>query len=233
MAFSLIVNVAAGSTVNNTVTTGAVDTTGADFLVAIVSDVGVGDIPAVSDSKSNSWTALTRKVIGFAGSKIHYCQSPTVGSGHTFTASSAGASSPSIAVLAFSGSAVSPFDVENGATGQSVSSLSTGSVTPSENNELVIAGVCWYPAGTVSINGGFTISDQVNYDGVHMGVGAAYLIQTSAAAANPAWSGVSFSDVAATIATFKAPGAAETITVDKWYNQGPMTPPRKKRVIAY
>ena len=25
----------------------------------------------------------------------------------------------------------------------------------------------------------------------------------------------------------------ETITMDKWYNQGPMTPPRKKRVISY
>lgn len=193
--------------VANTYSTGAassaIDTTGATLLVAVCSGF-IGSTPNLTDSKSNTWTGLT---IRGGGSlvKIYYVANPTVGTNHTFDPSG---TNPSCTVAAFSGVVTtSPFDQENGNTG-SGGSVSTGSVTPSEDNELVIAGVTFYPAGVVSINGGFTITDQVNYVlGAEMGSGLAYLIQTSVAAANPAWSHSGFTDAAVAIATFKAAAA--------------------------
>lgn len=200
MAIALVANAK-----SNGGATGAIDTTGASLIVAAISGFGGSGFPTITDSKSNTWTGLTAQ--GFSGTlmKMFYTVPSSVGSGHTFTPGTA--SFPAICVAAFSGVHATPFDQENGATG-SGGSVSTGSVTPSEDNELVITGLGWYPAGAVSINGGFTISDQENYAaGVNIGAALAYLIQTSAAAANPAWSHAGFTDAAVAIATFKAAAA--------------------------
>jgi len=198
MAFSLVVNTIGASP------TSGIDTTGANLIVIAVSAFGaVGLSP--SDSKSNTWTALTGQVGTVAGVKLFYCLNPTVGSGHTF---SYGSGFPTVGVQAWSGAAAaSVFDVENGATGAAVTSIATGSVTPSVNDEVVVTalGLADSVTGPAAINGGFTISGQsLGNTGVRESLAMGYLVQTTAAAANPTWSGFTTDGPAAVIASFKA-----------------------------
>ncbi len=198
----------------NTVTTAAINTTGANLLVAHIEWNPVFSSTCVpSDSKSNSWTPLTAKDNG-AGDKsqLYYVTSPTVGSGHTFTATTGGDQDGCVMeIAAYSGT--NGFQVENGATtASSVTSFQPGSVTPSANGYLVITGI---GIGTVSaafsINSSFLITDQ-GVSGVGSGGGLGYLIQTSAAPINPTWSWTSGASAAAsTIAVFKATGGAPVV----------------------
>lgn len=204
MSIALVANTS-GSGLNG-FTTGAIDTTGATLLVRCAAYDGPATVTA-SDSKSNTWTGLTVRTSGggaFHKLRIWYVANPTVGTGHTFTF---GGTSSAMAgcVSAWSGAKVtSPFDQQNGA-GVSSTSAAPGSITPSEDNELIIAGCSFEGSRTLSIDGGFTITNQVNFSGgSNYGVGMAYLIQTSLAAANPSWSWSGSADAAAAIASFKA-----------------------------
>lgn len=206
MPFAAVGHVVAGSADTNNVTTGTLDTTGATLLVLVLSNYNAV-ATTISDSKGNTWTALT----GFnqasnAHCRIYWSVPTSVGSGHTFTASST-AGYPSISVSAFSGPVrTSPADQQNGAGG--ASALSVGSVTPTEDNELLVTGVCcWTSGGGVgpsSVDAGFTFSVSILMDAVpnHYGGGSAYKIQTTAAAVNPAWT-TTASVNAAVIATFR------------------------------
>lgn len=208
MAYALVgVGVGAGSVNNSNVTTAAYDTAGADLIVAVVSDFSAGSRAVVTDSKSNTWTGLTSSQSGTNGRNTIWWTSPTsVGSGHTFTATGTN-TSPTINVLAFSGSVASPFDVENGAVQAFGSTLATGTVTPSKTDEVLIAGFTSdAAAGSLAINGGFVITTQVTVAGTHERGALAYLIQTSPAPANPTWSWSPNAVCAARIATFKALG---------------------------
>lgn len=183
MAFSLVTSVKAG-TGSSPVTTASVDTTGADLIVLVVSSWNV--ISSVSDSKGNSWTPLTAYIGGTGRQQAFYCASPTVGSGHTFTATSAGGY-PSICVLAFSGvDTADPFDAETGTTGTGTTSQA-GSITPTNDNSLVVACIGFWDGSTrslSSVDGGFTLQETVPKDAA-FGSGAAYLVQGAKAAANP------------------------------------------------
>lgn len=204
---TFITSTSAGSTNAANVTTPAIDTTGADFIGICATSA---TSPTITDSKSNTWTALNSYTN--AGGNIitaYYAAAPTVGSGHTFTNTSV---VPSMSVFAFSGvKQSSPFDQQNGATAQSVTSKATGSITPSENNELIL---------TCLAIGSSLASDYVVDSGVstpeayipvvggqHYGNGGGYKIQAGAAAINPTWSGSS-GDFAVSVASFKAAAAA-------------------------
>ena len=217
MAYALINHVEAGLGANGG-TTGSIDTTGASFLVLNVSYYDPGTAPTISDSKSNTWSALTLQS-STGSSRLYYCASPSVGTGHTFSANGTG-SYPSLQVLAFSGSHGTPFDQQNGATSAGATSLATGSITPSEDNELVIAGLVHgdNTAGAVSIDGGFTAYKNAFSSGNNMGGGIAYLIQTTATAANPSWSVTTSTQLAATIASFKAAAGGATVYSQFWWN---------------
>jgi len=191
MAFSLIASVGAGSTNGNNVTTAGITTTGANLIIIGVASYSVNTIETVSDSKSNTWTRLTIYTEGTGGGAgarhtLYYCLAPTVGTGHTFTASGT-TIFPSINVVAFSGAKVTAvFDVENGAAGFV---YQPGSVTPSQNNSLIVTGIhSWQSSIPNTINSGFTVSTTQNYiGGQRFGAGLAYLIQSTAAAVNPTW----------------------------------------------
>lgn len=195
---------------STTVTTDSIDTTGASLLVAFVADYR--DVTStgseVTDSKGNVYTELTRQVgIGIAAARLFYRANPTVGSGHTFTATAkTGDSFPGICVFAFSGVIIaSPFDLEEGNDVSPGTSLQAGSVTPTENNEVLVAGVSFNATNTMSINGGFSTPIQQQYGaGTNFGAAASYLVQTTAAAADPTWSWGTSTDAAAVIASFKA-----------------------------
>lgn len=209
MAFGTPTSTKKQSTNNTSVTSDAIDTTGYDLIViGITSTVNAPGTP--TDSKSNTWTALTR-IDGSVDAQFWYCINPTVGSGHTFSTSTSG-SYPSIFVLAISGAAAAGFDQQNGST-TTATTIQPGSITPSEDNELIVT-LCTNDdvSNTLSINGGFTIAQQaVTVAFQAEGGGLAYLIQTTLAAANPTWSwGGSSEAVSTVIASFKAAGAAAT-----------------------
>lgn len=205
-AFALIAQTsAAGNT--NSVTTSSIDTTGANLIILGVS-YNTGATPTITDSEGNTWTALTAHALGSNGtSRIYYCYNPTVGSGHTF--SNTGSSNYSVvSAQAFSGALSTPFDQENGSTNPASSTLSPGSVTPSVDNEVVISHFMFSVAGTASVNGGFSTPTQADFSGGNNYGGAmAYLVQTTATAANPQWtSGGGATGLAGSNATFKAGG---------------------------
>lgn len=218
MVFSLVSSVKAScSDGGNNVTSAAINTSGANLIVVHVATYQDAT-GTLSDSKGNTWSGLTATIQNsYATSKLYYCYSPATDATHTFTFSSS-ARYPSIQVAAFSGSASSPFDVENGAgksTYGSSSTLSTGSITPSVDNELVVTGCCGPVNGSdiTSIDGGFTfLLDSAHVPGQAVAGSLAYLIQTTAASANPAWSITGGNDYAARIASFKSSGAAGPTT---------------------
>lgn len=210
MAFSVIDSASAGSNTSGDVTTSAIDTTGADLLVAAVAFEAYSDLEPISDSKGNTWVALTQANSGTGrANRIFYVASPTVGTGHTFTFGNGTGINPVGVALALSGAAASPFDVENGA-GSVANNLSPGSVTPSEDNEIIISGAClaWPSVPSVAIDSGFTL-EFFGYGSISTGGGLAYLIQTSAGTVTPTWT-FDFAHCASAIATFKAAAAAAT-----------------------
>jgi hypothetical protein len=200
MAITAIAGTLAGSSGGGAaVTTGSIDTTGATLLVVAIACYHTSDT-VVSDNKSNTWTALTVRTSGFYRNRLFYCKSPTVGSGHTFTATN---SYNSIAVYAFSGTDGSDAESENGATATSGTSLQPGSVTPTVNGSLVITSFMGHYTESHAITG-FTKQDITQSSGAYPSLGLAYLVQTTAAAINPTWTWTFSPDACASaIAVFK------------------------------
>jgi hypothetical protein len=187
-------------------TTAGIDTTGATLIVLFVHQDTAAQ--GVSDSKGNTWTSLTSQTGGVSGTnntgRLWYCVNPTVGSGHTFSAAVAYGA---IAALALAGNAAVPFDQENGSgSTSSVTSRQPGSITPSEDDCIVVAGTGIGGSNSNhAIDGGFTIAGDLNgISGTQYGGFIAYLIQTSATAANPTSSWTTSNVSASVIASFKA-----------------------------
>lgn len=176
------------------IATGVLNTSTATLLVVVSSNF-TGSA-TITDSKSNTWTDLSEYTAANGNKvKISYVVNPTVGSGHTFTATG---NLPGLCAMAFSGvKTSSPFDQANGAVTVG-GTLQPGSVTPSENGELLITGVSNDTSATAAINSSFTGLVQVDT------IAMAYKVQTTAGAENPTWSNLGGgSSVAAAIATFK------------------------------
>lgn len=219
MAFVLIANTGAESSDHDSVTTPALDTTGADLIVLSVAyyQTEAGNL-VVSDSKGNTWTPCTAyNSSTFAAQQFYYCRNPIVGSGHTFTQSRT-ASYPSLVVQAWSGVGVTPFDQQNGAASSdaALSGIASGSITPSDDNELLISGISYgeVTASLPTIDSGFTISYGNSGTGFGFGTSMAYLVETTATAKNTTWT---FSPIAAnsagvSIISFKAAAVAATNT---------------------
>lgn len=104
---TLVAQASAVSVDGSTATSGAVDTTGATFLVVAVSFYNGS--ASVTDSKGNTWTAIAASQIDStfdSSTQLFYVTNPVVGAGHTFTVTGL---FPTGHMLAFSGlSASSP-----------------------------------------------------------------------------------------------------------------------------
>ena len=175
-------------------TTGAIDTTGANFLVMMCSAINGRDLTP-SDSKGNTWVSAKTLTANNMRVEIFIAENAIVGSGHTFHANSPyGDSYASIAAAAFSNVKTASSTDQTNSNG----SATAGSITPTEDNELVIAAIS-ASGGSTGIGGGFTVAQFVS--GPVRG-GLAYLIQSTAAAANPTWSSVS-GNLSSAIASFK------------------------------
>lgn len=218
MAYSLIAHVEASPGATGGAT-GSVDTSGADLIVVGASWYNpVGSATAASDSKSNTWTALSLHVSGSYAIRMWYCVNPTVGSGHTFTVDCGGNSIyPSIFVMAFSGVAASPLDQIN-TNSNSGTTVTSGSITPTEDNELCVTMAGLDTSTSHSVDSGFTAYTQNWTGGVVVAGGMAYKIQTTAAAVNPQWTGNVSGTYLARIASFKAATGGATIYSQIWWN---------------
>lgn len=180
--------------------TSGVDTSGSTLIVANVPffDVGGGE-GSLTDFYSNTWTKVRLDEFGFVANDIYYCKNPTVGAGHTFSASH---TYDALNVIGFAGTDLSsPLDQQSAAH-----SVQPGSITPGQANEVLVCALCFYPDGTQSIDSGFTVANKQPYNsGVNMGGAIAYLIETTATAKNPTWStNTSYTDNIAVILSFKA-----------------------------
>lgn len=192
-----------------TVTTSTINCTGATLLVASFTLFSASTAgTSISDSGANTWQRLTNNSNANANATIAYAYNKSggalsVGASQTFTITS-GNSYPGITFSCFSGTLTSsdPLDQSTSAAGNT-----SGSITPGQNNEVVITAV-----GVNGSTGGMTVSgysavDSIDYSGaVNEGSATAYVVQTTAAATNPAW-GTNNATSVAFVASFKA-GAA-------------------------
>jgi len=216
MAFSLINHVVKQSTDTNGGTSSAIDTTGANLLILALADYALVTAGTVSDSKSNSWTGLTVQINAVQRIRLFYVINPIVGSGHTFTVTSTGGF-PVWAVQAWSGAATTaPFDVQNGAANDTPgTTIATGSITPTQNDSLVVATMNSESPTTTSItvDSGMTDSDMVaSVAATAFGIEFSYKIQTASAAINPTFTtNATENNHAAVIASF-------TSNSSNWFN---------------
>lgn len=215
-AISLVVATNAGAGGATSVTTSSIDTTGATLIIVHVSGLGYTATPQnyVSDNKSNGTPTLGPNRFYYGTSVICYWVGPTVGSGHTFTVTGVSGDNPGISVAAFSGvTTSSPLDASgSNQDGTGVNHIQPGSVTPSVNNELIVAGMSQYPqatSGSTADSGMSATTTPIEEGSGNLQNAFFYKVQTTAATINPtlSYSG-SGGNLAATIATFKAAAAA-------------------------
>lgn len=204
----MVAHAIATNTGTTTATTSAVNTAGAKRIYVFVSYYGSGTAPTISDSLGNTWTACSALPPSTQKARLYYCNSPTVGAAHTFTATGTG-SYPTICMAAFSTPVVSgALDINLAATGSGsglVNPAGSGA-TPAHNSEIIVTGTSWGAAGAsaATVSGGYTVTDQVNYSAGIEGGALAYLIQTTATATNPQWNVQVINANGAAIASFQA-----------------------------
>lgn len=210
MSIGVITGTSAGSANTDDVTTGAQDTSGANFGICSCADYddATVDLTVTDNKNGGSWTPLTAYSSAFQGvrQQLFYIINPIVGSGHTVTASGT-FGFPAISTLWLSGvDTSSPFDVENGNGNTLITLLQVGLTVPTvDTNEVTITGVGWTISGTATIDQGFTINSQIDYNaGVNFGNGIAYLLNTPVIGTNPTWTlGNPPRDIASGAAIFK------------------------------
>lgn len=224
MAITPIAHVAGAGA--NTFTTGSINTTGANLLTIVLTENTPGGA-AISDSKVNSWTICTEQSNSInPACTIYYCNAPSVGTLHTFTATGSSIFAV-ISADAWAGAdTVSPLGQQNGTGGGAFTNTAApGSITPALDNELVISGFAWNASMVITSVTGCTILDQTNFSaGVNYGGGAAYAIQTTAIAINPAWNFTGTLAGNVVVASFKVssgavplpPGLGPVVGMPEW-----------------
>jgi hypothetical protein len=227
----LITHTAKGSPDGNTFTTDGIDTSRANLIIVAVGSYEAAAEPAISDSYGNDWSnaALTAQSLPGTG-RIRFfyiwgrSENPGAigGPGHTFTLTGTGFFG-SVAVVAYAGAASHPFDVQNGATTASGTSLQPGSVTPTRNNELVVTALGFQAVATTNIDSGYSIQETVGFSaGVHSGLSIATRVQTTAVATNPTWGWSVTTEGEAVIATFRASAEVQAADMpDLWSGSVP------------
>lgn len=179
-----------------------ISTVGDSLEVACTAgDQGQGSGQTVSDNRGNTWTRSNRVVIG--GTQIELW-SALVTSANASTTITYSGNFHYIAVASFANTATSSVTdgSATGATAAFSTSIQPGSITPSQANGLLISCVGGDPAaGSLSVNGGFTITDFKFNSNVIGALG--YLVQTTATAANPTWSGYASTSSMANMQAFK------------------------------
>jgi|SRR6185503_9919430 len=188
---------ATGSGAGSSITTTDANCTGANFFWACVASNTTN--PTVSDDSSNSYTGLTQKtdIITAANARCSFAANASTSS--TFQVSTT-SDFPYLCYIGFANvKTASPKDGETGlndAVGSPSTTISSGSITPSETDEVMLDFISSFDAGAQvwSIDSGYTVEQQATSgSGVNYGGACAYKIKTDTAAENPAWDPTAFS----------------------------------------
>jgi hypothetical protein len=201
-------------------------TTSGGDLTVITAGWYSGSSPTLTftDALSNTITEVpgAREDTGslpFSATSTWYIKgSGMVTGSDSFTLSCSAAAYATFTVSTFSGSNLtSPVDqVGTGSAANSSSTVSiTSALTPTQNNELILGSVRTADgaSGTPTINNSMSSPQGMNYVAATAeGNFVSYLVQTTATAIGPTWSGVGGTTGATTtnLVTFKAAAAAPT-----------------------
>lgn len=184
----LIAHLVAQSTNGNGFTTQSINTLGANLIVAYIADSDATSV--LTDSRGNSWLPISSLGVSPALSG-YYAKNALTSATHTFTVTSTG-KFPAIVVAAFVGRDVlAPFDVGSAATsgGGTVSNLAAGSITPTQNTDVVVTVEATDVTHIFGVDPPYLITDLATFVfGVSYGIGLAFNTQSTPAATNPTWS---------------------------------------------
>jgi hypothetical protein len=178
------------------------NTTGATLIVVEQTDyIGGFTPPAVTDNQGNTYllAVTATQTANNCTVRIFYCAAPVTSASHTFTVSSS--NNTSFVVQAWNSGTTTAF-LDRFSAG--TNAAQAGSITPTYDGEMIFAACMHTYSSTGTIDSGFTIAgaDFIPYlGGSYVGSGAAYLIQTTAAAVNPTWN-VAGQNIASAIASF-------------------------------
>lgn len=173
------------------------------------------NIPSIADNQSNTWRrAKMVATTSNQGTVIWYCYNCTVNASHTFTVTSASGAA-NVSIGSFTGvlTTADPLTDSNGATSgvTSVGSIAPGSITPTRDSSLVLAGFMTSSSTPqVSAPTGYTLISRSVGGTVSGGIGA-YQIQTSRTATNPSITLSPNNGASSCIAAFRAAPTASTI----------------------
>jgi hypothetical protein len=198
----LVAHTGAASADGNNVTTSAVDTTGANLLVALVGLYEPG-IPGPTDSLGNIYVPFPSysDSTGNFRLRLWYCNNPRVGPGFTWSVATA-EGSPSICGAAFSLSSGQFF--ADSYSGEN--SDSPGAIIPAQPGELFATGTISNGGPPYIVNSGFALLDSTTYvNNIAQGIALAWLVNPSLARIDPVWT--ASTALACTQAAFKFTGS--------------------------
>jgi len=199
--FSVIKTATAKGSTSTVATITGIPTDGSVSLIVVSTAYASGG--TLSDTSSNVYLAATAHTNIGVISKTFYMPNPIVTSSMTFTFS---AGFGAIAVMVLTGNPSSPnpsLDQQNGNNG-SGTSLSSNSVTPTTNNQFIVAEAATGPpsTGTPPAVSGYTLLNVPFAAGVNQGLVTYYQVQTAATATSVTFSGPSITYYSAGIASF-------------------------------
>ena len=182
-----------------TYTTGSVNTTGSNTIVAIVSYFNQGTIATVVDNGTSTTltTPLSTTIATNSNAmQISHELSPSsTSSSETFTitTATAGALLGYVCIVPFVGLTGNYDSNMVGATSTG-STCATSAITPSHAVNAIVAGVSSISTGTMTLSG-FTIVGQVPISvGANYAAAGAYAAQAAATAQTPSWGGLTTSN---------------------------------------
>lgn len=189
-------------------TTGALNCTGANFIVIFIGTYKDWYATSVTDSNGNTYVARTRYAGGVQAGQYYYCFNPS-GSLSALTFTVTGVSGninlySFFGILAFSGMGAGSYGNENGNAADTTAPLQPGSITPGGDGRLIVSGIFNYNAGgTPTVDSSMTGYGVAKSGNIGMG-GHAWYVQPTAAAINPTWTSTSAagSENAVVIASF-------------------------------
>jgi hypothetical protein len=214
MAWNYLASQKASSGIGVAATTAAIDTTGATLIVVAIAYAS-SDAAGLTDSASNTWTALTPQTAASTGTvQLFYCANPTTSATHTFTSSAQPIFGKVISVVAYSGTTSSPFDAQNGAA-----TANPGTVTNTGGGQLLV-GACQDASGGgpgySTLTGCCAANLQITgvAGGVHLGLGLAHAYAFTGAGGTAGFQFGAGATPSSVIAAFQiSPTGATTIQI--------------------
>ncbi len=203
----------AGTTASLSVTTSAGDT-----IWAAVA--GANSVPTVSDG-TNTYTCATNHVASDSANR--FCVAPNVGAG-TFTVTTNTLDFPTLIVLVWSGGKTSsPLDQQTGATTTISDHLDIGTITETEDGEIVLASLSGLSTSADTIDNGFTSPTpgfKATVASMSYSLSVSYIIETTASTRTPRISvNVSF-PTSGSLASYKAQPAPGSLPVGSMLMMG-------------